>query len=75
MARFLLDGRNPLTFSESFKRFQVLQFGAVSEGCKQAMFSLIQDCGVFHCGHVCIQVYTQTIADIFLQNDPLDAPL
>jgi hypothetical protein len=75
MARFLLDGRNPLTFNESFKRFQVLQFGAVSEGCKQAMFSLIQDGGVFHRGHARTRVYAQIIADIFLEDDPLDTAL
>jgi hypothetical protein len=41
MARFLLDGRNPLTYKESFNRFQLLQFGEVSEGCKESMLTMI----------------------------------
>jgi hypothetical protein len=72
MARFLLDGRNPLTYNESFNRFQLLQFGAVSEGCKEAMFAMIKDSGVFHRGQARTQVYAQAIANVFIPSDPLD---
>jgi hypothetical protein len=73
MARFLLDGRNPLTYNESFNRFQLLQFGAVSDGCKAAMFAMIKDSSVFHRGQARTQVYAQAIADAFIEGDPLDA--
>ena len=72
MVRFLLDGRSPLTYDESFNRFQLLQFGAVSEGCKEAMFAMIKDSGVFHRGNACTQVYAETIANLFIQDYPLD---
>ena len=72
MGRFLLDGRNPLTYTEAFNRFQALQFGAVTEGCKQAMFAFIKDGGVFHRASARTQVFAQHIASVYIKDDPLD---
>jgi hypothetical protein len=42
MARFILDGRNPLTYSEAFERFKVLKFGKMGQGCKDGMLKLVE---------------------------------
>ncbi|KAG1884083.1 hypothetical protein F4604DRAFT_1574904 [Suillus subluteus] len=41
MGRFLLDGRNPQPYDDAVKRFKELQFGRVSEGCKDLMFKIL----------------------------------
>jgi hypothetical protein len=42
MARFILDGRNPLTYDEAFKRFEILGFGEMGHGCKKDMLALVK---------------------------------
>jgi hypothetical protein len=72
MGRPLLDGRNPLTYGEAFKRFQILQFGAVSEGCKLGMFSLIDGAEGFMRGYSYTREYAEDVASQLIAVDPLD---
>jgi hypothetical protein len=74
MGRPLLDGRNPLTYGEAFKRFQILQFGAVSEGCKLGMFSLIGEAQGFMRGYAYTKEYAEDIANKLITVDALDVP-
>ncbi|KAJ7682150.1 hypothetical protein DFH06DRAFT_1314371 [Mycena polygramma] len=41
MARFLLDGRNDLTYSDSMNQFQRMNFGDMNAGCLYAMFDFV----------------------------------
>ncbi|KAF8549905.1 hypothetical protein OG21DRAFT_1447278 [Imleria badia] len=41
MGRFLLDGRNPQPFSDAVERFREMQFGRMSQGCRNLMFQLL----------------------------------
>jgi hypothetical protein len=43
MGRFLLDGRNPLSWDVAVSRFQALQFGMMGEGCKDSVMSLVRE--------------------------------
>ncbi|KAG1855612.1 hypothetical protein F4604DRAFT_1685709 [Suillus subluteus] len=47
MGRFLLDGRNPQLYDDAIKRFKELQFGCVSEGCKDLMFKILDQGAAF----------------------------
>ncbi|KAG1830107.1 hypothetical protein EV424DRAFT_1315804 [Suillus variegatus] len=47
MGRFLLDGRNPQPYDDAVKRFKELQFGRVSEGCKDLMFKILNQGAAF----------------------------
>ncbi|KAG1857218.1 hypothetical protein C8R48DRAFT_804605 [Suillus tomentosus] len=47
MGRFLLDGRNPQPYDDAVKRFKELQFGRVSEGCKDLMFKILDQGAAF----------------------------
>jgi hypothetical protein len=50
MGRLILDGRNPLSFEEAFKRFEILKFGRMGEGCKKEMLKLVKaGFGFSHC--------------------------
>ena len=55
MGRLILDGRNPLTFDEAFKRFEVLKFGRMSDGCKKDMLRLVKGGMGFSHSFTCIQ--------------------
>ncbi|KAG1843331.1 hypothetical protein DFJ58DRAFT_665347, partial [Suillus subalutaceus] len=47
MGRFLLDGRNPQPYDDAVKCFKELQFGCVSEGCKDLMFKILDQGAAF----------------------------
>ncbi|KAG2089237.1 uncharacterized protein F5147DRAFT_587260 [Suillus discolor] len=47
MGHFLLDGRNPQPYDDAVKRFKELQFGRVSEGCKDLMFKILDQGAAF----------------------------
>jgi|ERR1700722_329873 len=47
MARYLLDGRHPLSYDEAFKRFELLEFGMMGPGCKQSMLALVREGAAF----------------------------
>jgi hypothetical protein len=72
MGRPLLDGRNPLTYGEAFKRFQILQFGSVSEGCKLGMFGVISESEGFMRGYSYTREYAEDIANKVIAVDALD---
>ncbi|KAJ6455078.1 hypothetical protein C8R47DRAFT_1060887 [Mycena vitilis] len=41
MARFLLDGRNNLTYTDSLNQFKRMDFGDMNAGCLRAMFDFV----------------------------------
>ena len=47
MGHFLLDGRNLQPYGDAIKRFKELQFGRVSEGCKDLMFKILDQGAAF----------------------------
>jgi hypothetical protein len=71
MARFLLDGRNPLSYDDAFKRFQLLQFGKVSNSCKLGMFQFINKGEGFMRGYMYTKQYAAHMADILISIDGL----
>jgi hypothetical protein len=43
MARYLLDGRNPLQWEDAFHLFERMEFGDMAKGCKQTMLMMVKD--------------------------------
>jgi hypothetical protein len=43
MGRFLLDGRNPLTWAESVKQFERLEIGEMNPLCHSTMITLVHE--------------------------------
>jgi hypothetical protein len=72
MGRFLLDGRCQLTYDNAFKRFQLLQFGEVSNSCKLAMFQFISEGEGFMRGYMYTKHYAANMADILVSIDGLE---
>jgi hypothetical protein len=42
MGRFLLDGRNPLSYDEALKQFELLDFSEMGAGCKHDMLRVVK---------------------------------
>ena len=42
VGQFLLDGRNPLSFQEAIKRFEIWGCGQMSESCRAKTMSRVQ---------------------------------
>jgi hypothetical protein len=61
MGRFLLDGRNPLSYDEAFRRFEVLKFGRMGDGCKDDMLKLVKDGLGFAHGYTCVDSVTSRL--------------
>jgi hypothetical protein len=70
MGRCLLDGRNPLSFDEAFKRFELLHFGGMGEGCKKAMLGLIKDgCGFGYGDRYTLEVATYLANSLIVEEE------
>jgi hypothetical protein len=66
MGRFLLDGRHLLSYDDAFKRFQLLQFGEVSNSCKLGMFHFINEGEGFMREYTYTKQYATHMADILI---------
>ena len=63
MGRYILDGRNPLSFEEAFKRFEVLKFGRMSDNCKKDMLKLVKGGLGFSHSYSCIKDIGDRLAE------------
>jgi hypothetical protein len=63
MGRFLLDGRNPLSYDEAVKRFEILDFGEMGDGCKRDMLTVVKDGVGFRHANRCVEVVGTQLAE------------
>lgn len=72
MARFMLDGRTPLNYDEALKRFELLHFGEMSDGCRSAMLELVREGEGFRRYYDYTLEFARGIADLLIKSDALD---
>ncbi|KAL4066458.1 hypothetical protein V8B97DRAFT_2065509, partial [Scleroderma yunnanense] len=75
MGRFLLDGHNPLPYSEVVEQFQGLCYGGVHLDCWRAMLSLIKAGKAFCHEHILIDQTSQGLAELLIFKPFLDEDL
>ncbi|KAJ7621639.1 hypothetical protein DFH06DRAFT_1143649 [Mycena polygramma] len=75
MARFLLDGKNPLTYTESMDQFKRMDFGDMNAGCRYAMFDFVDsEVGNKH-GYAMLAKVTAELMKRIRVVEPDDAPV
>jgi hypothetical protein len=67
MARYLLDGRNPLGYDDAVRRFENLQFGDMGEGCKKHMLDMVKGGSGFRHATQCVEDVCSKLADTMIK--------
>ena len=66
MGRFLLDGRNPLTFYNAAQAFESLRTGAIHPDCWKTMLTVVRGGKAFDHERILIQRTAQGLAEVFI---------
>jgi hypothetical protein len=69
MARYLLDGCNPLDFDDALKRFAKLEFGDMGLGCVKDMLAVVKEGAAFAHGPEFVEEAAVQLANTLIKEE------